>query len=122
MCSLLSNHTIIAANLYPPPDDINLANVQPGKLVFNWTSVISNCSTLQYIIASSSYCGTCTAVANTTTVTATCSDLQLSTNAVLCHFRVSSRACGLVGNPSSPIVLTLKRELQECLRAKLLQL
>ena len=103
---------IIVANLYPSPDNINLADVQPGKLLFNWTSVISNCSTLQYNITSTSNCGTCTAVTNTTTVIATCSDLRLTTNAVTCHFRVSSHACGLVGNPSSPIALILKCELQ----------
>ena len=65
---------------------------------------MSNCSTLQYIIASD--CGVCPSVTNMTT--ATCSDLQLTTNAVLCHFRVSSRACDLVGNPSSPTAVTLK--------------
>lgn len=103
------------ANLYPPPDDFNLADVQPGKLVFNWTPVISSCSTLQYDVTSTSNCGSCTVVANTsvTTVTATCSDLPLTTDAVTCHFRVRSCACGLVGNPSSPVALTLKRELQE---------
>ena len=42
--------------------------------------------------------------------TATCSDLQLSTNAVLCQFRLSSVACDLVENPSTvpPVSVTLK--------------
>lgn len=92
-------------NLYPP-DNIHLADAQPGILVFNWTPVISNCSIafLQYSITSD--CGACPTHANMTT--ATCSNLQLSTNAVMCHFSVSSRACGLVGNPSSPAAVTLK--------------
>jgi hypothetical protein len=74
--------------------------------VFNWTPITSNCSMayVQYTISSD--CGTCPTVTNMTT--ATCSDLQPTTIAVLCHFRVSSRACGLIGNPSSPIVVTLK--------------
>jgi hypothetical protein len=73
--------------------------------VLNWTPVTSNCSMayVQYTISSD--CGTCPTVTNMTTVT--CSDLKLTTIAVLCHFRVS-RACGLVGNLSSPIVVTLK--------------
>ena len=95
---------ITAKNLYPPPDNLYLADAQQGRLVFNWTPVISNCSTLQYNITSD--CGTCYTFTNATT--ATCSDLQLTTNAVLCHFRVSSRACDLVGNSSSPIAVTLK--------------
>ena len=73
-------------------------------LAFNWTPVISNCSTLQYSIVSD--CGTCPTVTNMTT--ATCSDLQLTTNASLCYFRVTSRACDLTGSPSSPTAVTLK--------------
>jgi hypothetical protein len=118
-----------AINLYPPPDNINLADVQSGKLTFNWTSVISDCSTarlqLLYNITSTSDCGTCTVTAVTpTTVTATCSNLLLTTNVVTCLFKVSSHVCGLIGNPSSPIELTLKGELEndvEYLHAKLLQ-
>ena len=93
-----------ATNLYPPPDSLYLTDVQPGKLVFNWTPVNSNCSTLQYNITSN--CGTCPTVTNATT--AICSDLHLTTNASLCHFRVSSHACGLVGNPSSSFAVNLK--------------
>ena len=85
---------IIATNLYPPPDNIYLADAQPQKLVFSWTPAIPNCSTLQYSITSD--CGACPTVTNMTT--ATCSDLQVSTNAVLCHFRVSTYACDFVGN------------------------
>ena len=93
-----------ATNLYPPPDDIYLADARPGTLVFNWIPVISNCSMLQYNISSD--CGTCPTVTNATT--AICSDLQLTTNASLCHFRVSSRACDLLGNPSSSFAVNLK--------------
>ena len=41
-------------------------------------------------------------------ITAACSDLQLTTNAVVCHFRVSSVVCGHTGNPSPPLSVTLK--------------
>ena len=40
--------------------------------------------------------------------TATCSDLQLTANANLCHFSVSSHICNLDGNPSSPLEVLLK--------------
>jgi hypothetical protein len=118
LCSIMYPFLIIinttATNLYPPPNDINLTDIQPGTLTFKWTSVISNCSTLQYSIASTSNCGTCTVNENitATTVTATCSDLPLTINAVMCLFGVSTDACGLVGNPSSPLALTLKGELK----------
>ena len=102
----MSNPTVTATNLYPPPNNLFLVDVQPGILVFNWTPAISNCSTLQYNIITTSECGACPTVANTTT--ATCSNIQLTTNAVLCHIRVSSRACSLVGNPSLPTAVTLK--------------
>ena len=94
-----------ATNPYPSPEDIYLADVQLGKLIFIWSSVLSNnCSVLHY--STDSDCGTCPTVTNMTT--ATCSDLPLTTNAVTCHFRVSSHACGLVGSPSSPIKVILK--------------
>ena len=99
----MNNPTATVTNLYAPPDNIYLADAQPGALVFNWTAIF-NCSTLQYTIASD--CGACPTVTNMTT--AICSDLQLTTNAVLCHIRVSSRACNLVGIPSLPIGVTLK--------------
>ena len=59
---------------------------------------------LQYSITSD--CGACPTITNATT--ATCSDFQLTTNPKLCHFSVSSRACNLIGNPSSPTLVTLK--------------
>ena len=105
VCIIVIIMTATAANPYPPPNDIYLADVQPGKLVFNWSSVTSrNCGILQYGIASD--CGTCPTFTNMTT--ATCSDLQLTTNSASCNFRVSSHACDLVGNTSPPIVVMLK--------------
>ena len=97
-----------ATNLYPPPDTLCLADAQPGTLVFSWTAVLTNCSTLQYIITSN--CGTCSILTNSnaTTAAAICSDFQLTTSASLCNFRVSSHACSLTGNPSLPIVVKLK--------------
>lgn len=96
-------YIIIVSNLHPPPEDIYLADVRPGRLVFSWTA--SECSTTIYYDITTD-CGTCPVVTNTTT--ATCSSLQLSTSARLCHFRVSSVACDLSGNPSSPVAVTLK--------------
>ena len=93
--------------VHPPPHNISLADVQLGKLIFNWTSTFSTCSTIRYNIASD--CGSCSITTNTTT--ATCSDLQLTTNASVCHFRVSNRACGRVGTSSSPVAVMLKGSL-----------
>ena len=90
------------SNLPPPPEEIYLVDIQPGRLIFSWTA--SGCSIVWYDVTSD--CGICTVVINTTT--AMCSNLQLSTNARLCHFRVSSVACDLNGNPSSPVAVTLK--------------
>ena len=85
---------------------IYLSDVQKGNLVFSWTPVAFDayCSSMRYIITSD--CGTCPTFTNMTT--ATCSDVQLTTNAVTCHFRVSSDICDLPENPSSPVEVTLK--------------
>ena len=96
---------IITAATNPPPDDLHLTDAQPGKLTFNWSSVISNnCSIPLYNITSD--CGICPTVTNITTVT--CSDLQLTTNVDTCHFRVSTQTCNLTGNLSSSVTVTLK--------------
>ena len=94
----------IAKNLYPPPNDVHLADVRPGQVTFTWTSVSSSCSSVYYNITSD--CGVCPTTINMTT--ATCSDLQLSTEPVVCTFRVSSVVCDLTGNPSEPVVVTIK--------------
>ena len=85
-------------------DNIYLADAQKEKLVFSWNSVASNnCSALNYTITSD--CGSCT-ITNMTI--ATCSDLQLTTNAVTCHFSINSDVCNQAGDPSSPVTVTLK--------------
>ena len=86
------------------PDNIYLVDAQKEELLFSWTPVASNdCSGQKYSITSD--CGTCT-ITNMTT--ATCSDFQLTTNAVTCHFSVSSVVCDQAGDPSSPVSVTLK--------------
>ena len=44
----------------------------------------------------------------TNKTTGTCSDLQLTINPAVCHFRVGSQTCSLTGNLSSPVTVTLK--------------
>jgi hypothetical protein len=93
--------------VYSAPEIIYLSDVQKGKLVFSWTPVAldADCFSVQYSITSD--CGTCT-ITKFNMTTATCSDLQLSTNAVTCHFSVSSAICDLSGDTSSPVPVTLK--------------
>ena len=90
---------------HPPPSDVHLADVRPGQVTFTWTSVSSSCSSLYYNITSD--CGVCPTTGTTNMTTATCSDLQLSTQPVVCTFRVSSVVCDLTGNPSEPVVVTI---------------
>jgi hypothetical protein len=109
VCTVIDMHSYncyyTATNFYIP-ENPSIADAQEGKLVFEWSSVRSNdyCNVPQYSITSD--CGICPAITNITT--ATCSGLQLSTNATMCHFRVSTRACNLTGNPSPPLAVTLK--------------
>ena len=95
----------IATNPYPPPNDVHLADVRAEQVTFTWTSVSSSCSSVSYGITADN-CGICPATTSTTTVT--CFDLQLSTEPVVCTFRVSSVVCDLTGNPSEPVVVTIK--------------
>ena len=96
--------TILATNPYPPPKDVYLSNVGLGNTTFSWTSISHSCSTVNYIITSN--CVGCPSSTNATMVT--CSGLQLSTDAIMCSFSISSRVCDITGYLSHPVILTLK--------------
>ena len=94
----------------PPPSNIQLISVSSEQVVFNWTSVESNCSTLHYNIMSN--CGTCPHTIESTANSVTCFiDLSASAgNITLCAFGVQSVICANIsGNFSTPLNLTLKR-------------
>ena len=88
------------------PSNVYLSDASEDKLEFLWTPVASdiNCSSLVYNITSD--CGTCLFVTSETITN--CSDLQLTTSAMECHFSVSSVVCDLSGDPSSPVAVMLK--------------
>jgi hypothetical protein len=89
------------------PDIIYLSGASEDELEFSWTPVASDiyCSSLLYRIASD--CGTCQYYITSETI-ANCFDLQLTTSAIECHFRVSSVVCDLSGDPSFPVAVILK--------------
>ena len=92
--------------VHSAPNIIYLSDVNKEEIEFSWTPVASNtnCSSLLYKITSD--CGTYPYVTSETR--ATCSDLQLTTSATECHFRVSSVVCDTSGDPSSPVAVILK--------------
>ena len=109
MHDILICHTLLQSDPLPPPIDIHLVIVSPEHLVFSWTSVQSNCSTLQYNIDSD--CGTCLDVIEKTVNLVTCSfDLSaVIESTMLCSFGISSVICGNIsGNLSAPLDVILK--------------
>ena len=100
------------------PDIVYLSDANEENLVFSCTPgpgpavSNSNCSSLQYNITSD--CGTCPLVSSITDTKATCSDLELTTNASECYFNVSSVAtvCDLLSGASSSVAVTLKGNMQ----------
>ena len=99
------NAAFCAVAPYPPPSDVRLAIVQEGLLMFSWNSVGPNCDSAVYHVTSD--CGGCPD--NTSSTTANCTDLQLSTEARECTLRVHTEFCGGTGNQSSPLTVMLKR-------------
>ena len=87
-------------HLIAPPTQVRLVDVHPDKLTFNWRP---SAASLNYTINST--CGTCPNVTNTAMVT--CSGLSLSTTLTMCTFSICRMACGTIGSPSLPIVVTL---------------
>ena len=96
-------HIIIDIASFPPPNDVRLADVQPGQITFNWTSVDALCDSLSYNIISSN-CGQC--LLTTTNTTATCTGVVASGQ--VCTFIVQTVVCGIIGILSHPTTVILK--------------
>ena len=92
----------------PPPTIVRLVGVSSEQLVFNWTSVDSDCSTLNYNIMSN--CGSCINTTATTTTSVACSiSVNVTDSITQCSFGVQSVVCGNVsGVPSTPLDMTLQ--------------
>ena len=82
---------------------MRLSEVRPGELTFNWRTSTDRETGLNYTVNST--CGVCPIVTNTTMVT--CSAPTLSTTPTMCTFSVRRVACGTIGSPSLPIIVTL---------------
>ena len=90
MCSLIS------AEPFPPPSNINLAHVQQKSvsevaMSFNWTRVAPDCNDIQYSISSD--CGQCPTITNLTM--ATCERVEIpQISGRVCSFMVKTVVCG----------------------------
>jgi hypothetical protein len=100
-------HTIIinilTSGSFPPPNDVRVVDVQPGRITFNWTSVDTECDSLSYNIISYN-CGMCPF--NTSNTSVTCTNVVALGQ--LCTFLVQTVVCGNTGNPSRPTTVMLK--------------
>lgn len=101
----------------PPPTNVQLVDISSEQLIFNWTAVDSNCSTLQYNIIASS-CGVCAdnniILMNSTASSVTCF-ISLSVNMMRCSFGIQSVICTDVsGNLSTPLIVTPKGNSLAC--------
>ena len=97
---------IILSESYPPPDNIHFVSytVNPNTMIFAWDPILTNCSTLNYTIISTSNCGRCLPPAsNTSTV---CTNVPLSLSGHPCSFAIRTDVCGrIVGRESEPILV-----------------
>ena len=106
------NHNIYLKSLYQltfiapysPSNNVSLDGVSNGKLTFGWTFSVPDCTAINYNISSD--CGSC--LRTTDATNATCSDLPLSSNPLNCTFSVYPVVCGVAGEASNPITVTLK--------------
>ena len=80
---------LCTAAVYQQLQFLQLADVGPGELTFNWNAVAPNCPAVEYNITTN--CGNCPAT--TRSPKATCS-IELSSSAVLCSFEVQTMVCG----------------------------
>ena len=97
---------MIPTDPLPPPNDVTFSYIMEDSdgsmaLTFNWTPVILNCPSLQYIITSN--CGSCPNMTMITTVT--CRGIEFGKR---CTFEISSAVCGSIIGNTSAILVDLK--------------
>ena len=90
---------------YPPPNDVKLVSIDNKELLFSWTSVNNNCP---YFLITFNGCGACPSSTNTTNITCSTTDTQLTSNVTVCTLRVQSVVCDHTSNLSDPISVNLK--------------
>ena len=87
----------------PPPNNlhISVANFGSRELIFTWSPVFPECSSILYKILASN-CGNCPT--NTTETTTTCTDVPIKD--IVCIIAVRTVLCGtVVGNSSDQITV-----------------
>ena len=111
MAILIMMIIIIIIDPYPPPENIYLASVTPGSLVFSWNYAL-NCPSLRYNIRSEN-CGQCPNTTDSTSESVNCTGFTISNSVNLCTFTVQTAICGingslpLVGNLSDLVTVNL---------------
>ena len=97
----------------PPPMDVQLSDITPNVLTFNWSTVLPDCSSLRYTIDSD--CGMCTINQTSTenSSSATCLfERPISIMDNFCNFSVRSVVCSnITGSLSVPLKVNLKCKL-----------
>ena len=94
-------------NRYPPPDDINLIDIDQyaytGQLIFNWSLPTENCPSAFYEITHIN-CGICPAT--TMSSNFTCENVPLENT---CNLVVRRVVCGSIKSaPSRSVTVVLK--------------
>ena len=89
---------------FPPPQNVSMIvlDINPLKLIFEWSPVSLNCPALHYIISFD--CGICPPVATNTT--AVCTEIQLGISN--CTFTIQTNVCDSLIGDATPISLMLK--------------
>ena len=98
---------------YPPPSNVHLAEINSTHLTFHWSPISSNCDSIQYHITTSN-CGICPNVTNSTSVTCYINGLftNSSRQLYLCIFTVQTVVCNnTAGNENRRIQVMLKSKL-----------
>ena len=99
---------IISAEAFAPLSDVHIESIDSNRLVFTWSSVNLKCLYIQYIITSTN-CGACPKVTNTTSVSCLPStNILCELENCTCMFAVQTEICGsILQNSSDYVILNL---------------
>ena len=85
----------------PPPSDISWARISTEEIVFSWSPVVSNCSSIHYNVLDSN-CGVCPNSTLDTNIT--CTNVSMN-HLSICMLAVQTVVCGNISGEWSQVHL-----------------
>ena len=113
--SNLKLNIILCTDPFPAPTNLHLEDINREKVVFSWSSIAINCSSLQYDIKATGTACACPKISISTSFICLINNSMLNTNGTKCNVAIRTVVCSnLTGTWSSPTEVFMKGNDTHC--------